>query len=113
MCCNIFPTFIEPANRTYFVIIINFVSRLSSDPTENKAENSSSVELGDLSPQSASSSQFIPYRDSVLTRVLQPSLDGNFVNVVYLCISNDSNASVSHGLRMAMELRGLPQTVER
>ena len=66
----------------------------------------------DLSPRDASS-QFIPYRDSVLTRVLQSSLEGSYANHVYLCVSNESNTSVAHNLRMTMELRGLSQYLER
>lgn len=86
-------------------------SRLSQD------EISQSQDLEAFScpsiPTFASSSSFVPYRDSTLTRVLQPSLEGNYVNSIYLCLSKDSNASISNALRMTMELRGLLQHVER
>ena len=62
---------------------------------------------------SISSAPFIPYRDSTLTRVLQPSLEGNYANFVFLCVGKDSNSSISHALRMTMDLRGMPQHVER
>ena len=80
------------------------------DGTERKEEASGAVQSGGAAPPS---SQFIPYRDSTLTRVLQPSLEGNCVNFVFLCISNDSNASIAQGLRMTMELRGMLQHIER
>lgn len=74
----------------------------------------SSAISGLASEQSPSaSSPFIPYRDSVLTRVLQASLEGNYANLVYLCVSNESSTSVSHNLRMTMELRGMSQHLER
>ena len=81
--------------------------------------SSSSSSTSSTSVQTAPSQKqqqqqlFIPYRDSILTRVLQSSLDGNYVNFAFLCVSNESNASISHSLRMTMELRGRIEHVER
>jgi len=90
------------------------VLRIIHKQEGSKVDETSSTMSGLACEQSpTSSSQFIPYRDSVLTRVLQASLEGNYANLVYLCVSNESNTSVSHNLRMAMELRGMSQRLER
>ncbi len=59
--------------------------------------------------------QHIPYRDSILTRIFQPLLEGNFcpLLITTACGSLQSKSSTLHALRFASQLRCICNKVSR
>eukprot|EP01032_Pedospumella_encystans_P007542 gene7542-9039_t len=71
--------------------------------TTSNVDSSVSMEL--------SQTAHIPYRESTLTRVLQPMLEGKYVNYIHCCLDErvelggDTLATAAYSLRLATELR--------
>ena len=87
----------------YFVVVICLCSKVVYALSEQKPDNSNSSKR--------SQGQHIPYRDSKLTRLLQPSLSGNAQVVLICCVSPMAgHLEESHNtLKFALRAKKIPQ----
>jgi hypothetical protein len=108
-------------NRTYINGLLSSsakalltLSRVVSAIYNNNNNNNSPIGQDDNSPAIIDNSKriHIPFRESVISRALQPVLEGRYYNHIHCCLheqlenSGVGNATASHALRMTMELRG-------